>query len=32
MEVEVVVSKHAGQSQDGMVACREIPEHFLSVR
>ena len=30
--MEVVVDEHAGQSQRGLVACREIPEHFPSVR
>ena len=28
----IVVDKHAGQSQQGLVACREIPEHFPSAR
>ena len=30
--VEVVVGRHAGQSQNGLVACREMPELFLSAR
>ena len=31
-EMEVVDGAYAGQSQDGLVICREIPEHFPSVR
>ena len=30
--MEVMVGRHAGQSQDGLVACQEMPEHFPSVR
>ena len=30
--MEMVVDKHAGQSLEVLVACREMPEHFLSVR
>ena len=30
--MEVVDGMHAGQSQDGLVACREMPEYFPSVR
>ena len=30
--MEVVVGRHAGQSQEGLVACRETPEHIPSVR
>ena len=30
--MEVVVYKHAGQSQGGVVACREMLEHFKSAR
>ena len=29
--MEVVVDMHVAQSQDGSVACREMPEHFPSV-
>ena len=29
--MELVVGRHAGQSQEGLVVCREMPEHFLSV-
>ena len=28
--IEVVDGRHSGQSQDGLVACWEMPEHFLS--
>ena len=27
--MEVVVGRNAGQSQGGLVACREMPKHFL---
>ena len=30
--MEVMVDKYAGQSQKGLVVCRETPEHFPSVR
>ena len=30
--MDVVVGRHAGQSQGGLVACREMPEHFPSAR
>ena len=29
--MEVVDGMHAGQSQDGLVACQEMQEHFRSV-
>ena len=28
VKMEVVVGKQAGQNQEGLVACREMPEHF----
>ena len=30
--MELVVAKHARESQEGLVACREMPEHFQSAR
>ena len=30
--MEEVVDMQAGQSQDGLVACREMLEHFSSTR
>ena len=27
----MVVDRHAGQSLEELVLCREMPEHFLSV-
>ena len=30
--VEVVVGRHAGHSQEGLGACQQLPEHFLSAR
>ena len=30
MAMEVVDGKHEGQNQGWLVACQEIPEHFLS--
>ena len=30
--MEVLVGKHAGQSQEELVVCQEMPEHFLSAR
>ena len=30
--MEVVVGRFAGQSQKGLVACLEKPEHFASAR
>ena len=28
----VVVGRHARQSQDGLIACRVMPEHFPCAR
>ena len=30
--MDVVDDMHAGQSRGGLVACREMSEHFLSSR
>ena len=30
--MEVVIGMHAGESQKGLVAYREMPGHFLSER
>ena len=30
--MKVVVGKHAGKSQEVLVACREMPENFSSAR
>ena len=30
--MELVVGKHAGQSLEGMVACREMLDHLSSAR
>ena len=30
--MEVVIGKHARQGEKGFVACRELPEHFLSAK
>ena len=30
--MEVVVDKHAGLGQEGLVACLEMPEHFPGAR
>ena len=30
--MEVVVGRHAGQNQEGLVVCQEMPEHFPCVR
>ena len=30
--MDVMADKHVGQSPEGMVACREMLEHFLSAR
>ena len=30
--MEMVVGRHAGHCLDGLVACREMPENFPSVR
>ena len=30
--IEVLIGKHEGQSQVGLVICREMPEHFPSAR
>ena len=28
----VAVGRHAGQSQEALVGCRKMPEHFQNVR
>ena len=30
--MDVLDGMHVGQSQGGLVACREMPEHFPSAR
>ena len=30
--MEMVIDKHAGYSQEGLVTCLEMPEHFPSAR
>ena len=30
--IEVVVGMYGGQSQEGLVMCREMQEHFMGVK